>query len=223
MHLLKISRTTSKSYNRYGSVKKEIQALHARKLKLLSPYRENYPSLFSHPVNSAAQSPTGGLDRNSVLSSQSIIDLDSEDEVDVSAAISAEGMQTHSSQNIFLTPESNNVLVKDNSDEENGDQIGSKPDHSYDLEFSKMRHDPNYSDLQMSGAEQQVGSPMQTSYRAKQERRENCTSENSTSQRDNQVIKPAGAQTNPSYDSQSIFLKKPDGENPTKDVLGSDQ
>ncbi|KAI3996612.1 hypothetical protein MKX01_009444 [Papaver californicum] len=132
-------------------------------------------------------------------------------------------MQTHSSQNIFLTPESNNVLVMGNSDEENGDQIGSKPDHSYDLEFSKMRHDPNYSVLQMSGAEQQVGSPMQTSYCAKQERKENSTSENSTSQRDNQVIKPAGAQMNPSYDSQSIFLQKPDGENPTKDVFGSDQ
>ncbi|KAI3946767.1 hypothetical protein MKW98_003330, partial [Papaver atlanticum] len=204
--------------NRYGSVAKEIQALHARKLNFLSPFREQYPSLFSYPVNSAAQSPTGGLKRNSNLSSQSIIDLNSEDKVDVSAAISAEGMQTNSSQNIFLTPESNNVLVVDNSDEENGEQIGSKSDYSYNLKFSKMTHDPNYSDLQMSGAEQQVGSPMQTSYRAKQERREN-----STSQWDNQVIKPAGEQRNPSYDSQSIFLKKPDGETPTKDVLGGDQ
>lgn len=92
---------------------------------MLSPFREQYPSLFSYPVNSAAQSPTGGLKRNSNLSSQSIIDLNSEDKVDVSAAISAEGMQTNSSQNIFLTPESNNVLVVDNSDEENGQQIGS--------------------------------------------------------------------------------------------------
>ncbi|MCL7046709.1 hypothetical protein MKW94_028414 [Papaver nudicaule] len=40
---------------------------------------------------------------------------------------------------------------------------------------------------------------------------------------DNQGIKPVEAQMNSSYDSQSTFLKKPDGENTTKDVVGSDQ
>ncbi|KAI3978848.1 hypothetical protein MKX01_016023 [Papaver californicum] len=70
----------------------------------------------------------------------------------------------------------------------------------------------------MSNAEQQVGCQMQTRYHAKQEHRRN-----STTQSNNQGIRPVGARMNPSYDSQSIFLMKSDGENPAKDVLGSDQ
>ncbi|MCL7051351.1 hypothetical protein MKW94_019795 [Papaver nudicaule] len=186
--------------DRYGSVTKEIQDLVARKRLFFSPPREMCH--FNHTVTSSSLFPISGLDRN--MTSQSIIDLDSEDEVDVPAAISAERTQTHSSQNIFRAPESNNILVMVDSGAENGDHIGHKPEYS---------HEPHNCGLQMSSTEQQVGSQMQTRYHAKQDNRRNSTTRN-------QGIKPVRAQMNPSYDSQSIFLKKADGETPTKDILG---
>ncbi|RZC87054.1 hypothetical protein C5167_041985 [Papaver somniferum] len=193
--------------DRYGSVTKDIEALLARKKReLFSPLQEIY---FGHTLKSAAESPISGLDGNINLACQSTIDLDSEDEVDVPAAICAERTQTHSRRGIFLTPRSNNVLVTFGTDAENGDQIVQKPDYS---------HDPNHCGLQMSSTEKQVGSQIQTRYHAKQEH-----GRNSTTQSDNQGIEPVGAQKKPHYGSQSIFLKKPDGENPAKDVLGSDQ
>ncbi|OVA06195.1 SNF2-related [Macleaya cordata] len=183
--------------NRYGSVTKDIEALCARKIQILNPLRELYPSLFNSSECSAKQSSGGGLDTNK-LATQDIINLDDDDEINVPA------VETSQIQN------SKPVEVID-LDEEDGDQVLgiSRPDFSYDLEISKMRHDPRYG-TQVTNFGLGLVSQTTSLYHAELERRKN---------QGNSLLE---AYRKTSYDFQEVILKKPTGEKSMKDLVGND-